>query len=334
MDLYAYDRIEGVELLCGVDEAGRGPLAGSVYAAACILPPDARIEGLNDSKQLTPRRRERLYDEIREKAVSCCVASATVEEIEELNILNATFLAMRRAVEGLSVRPQLVLVDGNRNPQLGIHSRCVVKGDATSACIAAASILAKVERDRYMERIAQEYPQYRFEQHKGYGTALHYRMLDQFGPSPVHRLSFLKKYQAAAGQERSAARSAYGGKLGEDAAAEWLAAQGYTIEARNYRCREGEIDIVARSGGILSFAEVKTRTEGSLLQPRDAVTPVKQRRIVKAALQYLSERDGFGLQPRFDVIEVILSPTFPQEVRKICPLFQAFGGDVLGEGVF
>lgn len=334
MDLFAYDRNEGVELLCGVDEAGRGPLAGSVYAAACILPPDIRIEGLNDSKQLTARRREQLYEEIREKALSCCVATATVEEIEALNILNATFLAMRRAVEGLSVRPQLVLVDGNRNPQMGIHSRCVVKGDATSACIAAASILAKVERDRYMERLAQEYPQYRFEQHKGYGTALHYRMLDEFGPSPVHRLSFLKKYQAAGARKTAASQSAYGGQLGEDAAAEWLQQQGYTIEARNYRCREGEIDIIARSGRILSFTEVKTRTEGSMLQPRDAVTPAKQRRIVTTALQYLAERGEPGLQPRFDVIEVTLSPSFPQEVRQICPLFQAFGGEVLGDGAF
>ena len=195
--LTEFDRAQGCELLCGVDEAGRGPLAGEVYAAAVILPPDCEIEGLNDSKKLTARRRDALYDEITARAVSWCVASATVEEIERLNILQATFLAMRRAVAGLSPAPQLALVDGNRDPGLPVHTRCVVKGDAVSASVAAASILAKVSRDRYMEQIAREYPQYGFEQHKGYGTKLHYQKLEEFGESPVHRHSFLKKYYAA-----------------------------------------------------------------------------------------------------------------------------------------
>ena len=195
--LTEFDRAQGCELLCGVDEAGRGPLAGEVYAAAVILPPGCEIEGLNDSKKLTARRRDALYDEITARAVSWCVASATVEEIERLNILQATFLAMRRAVAGLSPAPQLALVDGNRDPGLPVHTRCVVKGDAVSASVAAASILAKVSRDRYMEQIAREYPQYGFEQHKGYGTKLHYQKLEEFGESPVHRHSFLKKYYAA-----------------------------------------------------------------------------------------------------------------------------------------
>lgn len=332
MDLFEYDRSEGVELLCGVDEAGRGPLAGDVYAAACILPPDACIEGLNDSKKLTPKRRDALYDEIREKALGWCVATASVEEIEQLNILNATFLAMRRAVEGLSLRPKLVLVDGNRNPQLGVHSRCVVKGDATSACIAAASILAKVERDRYMEQVARDYPQYQFDKHKGYGTALHYAMLDQYGPSAVHRLSFLKKYEAEklrrAGGDPSTA-SAIGGRLGEDAAAEWLAAQGCTIEARNYTSPYGEIDIIARKDGILAFVEVKTRTEGGLTNPRDAVTLAKQKRVVETALCYLEEKKETKLQPRFDVAEVTLTPVFPQRVSGIRWIENAFGGEAL-----
>ena len=156
-DLFQYDREIGVTPLCGVDEAGRGPLAGDVYAAAVILKPDTVIEGLNDSKKLTEKKRELLFDEICEKAEAYCVAVATVEEIDRLNILQATFLAMRRAVEGLGVKPKLVLVDGNRNPELPVHSRLVVKGDGTSACIAAASILAKVSRDRYMAELAEQY---------------------------------------------------------------------------------------------------------------------------------------------------------------------------------
>ena len=188
-DLFQYDREIGVTPLCGVDEAGRGPLAGDVYAAAVILKPDTVIEGLNDSKKLTEKKRELLFDEICEKAEAYCVAVATVEEIDRLNILQATFLAMRRAVEGLGVKPKLVLVDGNRNPELPVHSRLVVKGDGTSACIAAASILAKVSRDRYMAELAEQYPQYGFEKHKGYGSKLHYQMLDAHGISPVHRKS-------------------------------------------------------------------------------------------------------------------------------------------------
>lgn len=194
MTIFEFDKNQYCELLCGVDEAGRGPLAGDVYAAAVILPPDCVIEGLNDSKKLTAKKRDELYDEIIEKATAYAVATASVEEIETVNILNATYLAMRRAVEGLGVEPQLALVDGNRDPGLPVSTKCIVKGDATSASIAAASILAKVSRDRYMERVAEEYPQYQFEKHKGYGTKLHYQLLDEFGESPVHRHSFLKKY--------------------------------------------------------------------------------------------------------------------------------------------
>lgn len=194
MDIFAFDRQQYAAALCGVDEAGRGPLAGDVYAAAVILPEDCVIEGLNDSKKLTAKKREKLFDEIREKAVCYCIATASVEEIEQNNILNATFLAMNRAVEGLSQKPDLVLVDGNRDPKLSYPTKCIVKGDSTSACIAAASILAKVARDRYMEQVDRDYPEYEFSRHKGYGTKLHYQKLDEFGESPVHRHSFLKKY--------------------------------------------------------------------------------------------------------------------------------------------
>lgn len=184
---------EGFSLICGVDEAGRGPLAGPVYAAAVILPRDAAIEGLNDSKKLTEKKREALFDVITERALTYGIASASVEEIEKLNILNATFLAMNRAIDKLDPIPELALIDGNRSTGIAMPSRCVVKGDSRCADIAAASILAKVSRDRYMLTLAKKYPQYHFEQHKGYGTKLHYEALREYGPSPEHRPSFLRK---------------------------------------------------------------------------------------------------------------------------------------------
>ncbi len=184
---------EGFSLICGVDEAGRGPLAGPVCAAAVILPRGLEIDGLNDSKKLTEKKREALYDPIREQAIAYGIAFATVEEIEELNILNATFLAMNRAIEQLNPVPELALIDGNRSTGIRFPSRCVVKGDARCADIAAASVLAKVTRDRYMLEMAGKYPEYHFEQHKGYGTKLHYDALREYGPSPIHRMSFLKK---------------------------------------------------------------------------------------------------------------------------------------------
>lgn len=184
---------EGFELICGVDEAGRGPLAGPVCAAAVILPRGIEIAGLNDSKKLTDKKREALYNVICEKAVTYGIAFASVEEIESINILNAAMLAMNRAIEKLSPQPQLALIDGNRNSAINIPSRCVIKGDAKCADIAAASILAKVTRDRYMLEMAERYPEYHFEKHKGYGTRLHYEALREYGPSEIHRPSFLRK---------------------------------------------------------------------------------------------------------------------------------------------
>ena len=183
----------GEKLLCGVDEAGRGPLAGPVCAAAVILPRGMCIPGLNDSKKLTEKKREALYDVICSSAVSYGIAFATVDEIEEVNILNAAMLAMNRAIEKLSVQPTLALIDGNRNSAIKIASRCVVKGDAKCADIAAASVLAKVTRDRYMLKMAEKYPQYKFEKHKGYGTKDHYAALREYGPCEIHRPSFLRK---------------------------------------------------------------------------------------------------------------------------------------------
>lgn len=195
MTLFEYDdEIRAAHpVFCGVDEAGRGPLAGDVYAAAVVFREGTVIEGINDSKKLSEKKRELLYDEIINSAEAWAVGTATAAEIDEMNILQATFLAMKRAVDGLSVKPKFALVDGNRLPQLVIETECLVKGDGTSASIAAASIIAKVSRDRYMCRLAEEYPEYCFDKHKGYPTKLHYEKIREFGPSPVHRLSFLKK---------------------------------------------------------------------------------------------------------------------------------------------
>ena len=180
-------------VICGVDEAGRGPLAGDVYAAAVVLDDSILINYLNDSKKLSEKRREELFDVIKKKAKAYCVATASVAEIDKLNILQATMLAMKRAVEGLGLKPDLALIDGNKIPKLDCKAEFVIKGDAHSASIAAASVLAKVSRDRYMKDLAKKYPQYLFEQHKGYGTKLHYEMLGKYGISDVHRKTFLKK---------------------------------------------------------------------------------------------------------------------------------------------
>ena len=197
MDLWDIERglrSEGYKLICGVDEAGRGPLAGPVYAAAVILPPDIEIRGLNDSKKLSERTRETLFDIIIDKALAYGVAYADHTEIDRYNILNATFIAMRRAVDALSQKPDIALVDGNRDPCVGLNTRCIVGGDGKSASIAAASILAKVSRDRFMAEAAKKYPQYVFEKHKGYGTKLHYETLREYGPSEIHRRTFLIKF--------------------------------------------------------------------------------------------------------------------------------------------
>lgn len=200
-DLWRYEHdawAEGFSVVCGVDEAGRGPLAGPVCAAAVILPPDLEIEGLNDSKKLSDKRRRALYDVITAQALAYGIAFASEREIDEINILQATFLAMRRAVERLSLTPSIVLVDGNREPEFGdLPIRTVVRGDGLSANIAAASILAKVTRDRFMEEQDALYPQYGFAVHKGYGTQAHYAALKAYGPCPLHRRTFLKKLYGA-----------------------------------------------------------------------------------------------------------------------------------------
>lgn len=185
---------EGVTYICGVDEAGRGPLAGPVCAAAVILPEHLQIPGLTDSKKLTDKKRRELYPIIKEQAIAYGIGFASEKEIDEINILQATFLAMQRALDQLSVRPDLALIDGNREKDFGLPVKTVIKGDSLSANIAAASVLAKVTRDDLMEKMALEYPQYQFEIHKGYGTKAHYAALTEHGPSPIHRMTFLRKF--------------------------------------------------------------------------------------------------------------------------------------------
>ena len=196
IDLLHYENLlseQGYSLICGIDEAGRGPLAGPVCAAAVIMPKGVIIPGVNDSKKLTEKKREQLFDIIKDNAIAYSVAFASVEEIEEINILNAAMLAMRRACEGLDPEPDFAVIDGNKAPDINCPAYPIVKGDSLSHSIAAASILAKVSRDRLITQLAQQYPQYCFEKHKGYGTALHIEMIKKYGPCPIHRMSFLKK---------------------------------------------------------------------------------------------------------------------------------------------
>ena len=184
----------GLRLICGVDEAGRGPLAGPVCAAAVILPEHLQIPGLNDSKKLTDKKRRELFPVIQEQAIAYGIGLASEQEIDEINILQATFLAMRRALDQLTVRPEIALIDGNRETDFRLPVKTLVKGDSLSANIAAASVLAKVTRDNIMVELAQQYPEYGFEIHKGYGTKAHYEALRTYGPCPIHRKTFLKKF--------------------------------------------------------------------------------------------------------------------------------------------
>lgn len=184
---------KGYKVVCGIDEAGRGPLAGPVFAAAVILPENYSHPVLNDSKKLSEKKRDAVYDDIIKDAVCYSVGIATEEEIDEINILNATFLAMKRAVEGLVIKPDFAYIDGNQYPKTGVNEETIVKGDGKCISVAAASIIAKVSRDRFMLEIDKQYPEYQFSKHKGYGTKLHYEMIEKYGVSKVHRRSFLKK---------------------------------------------------------------------------------------------------------------------------------------------
>ncbi len=285
---------EGYETLCGLDEAGRGPLAGPVAAGAVILPREIVIEGLNDSKKCTEKRREALYEEITQKAVAWAVGMASVEEIDRLNILNASMLAMRRAADGLTVTPDMLMVDGNIVRGFSLPARAYIGGDGKSASIAAASILAKVTRDRLMVELDAEYPGYGLARHKGYGTKAHREALKALGPSEIHRNIYLRKIEMPAPQP----------DRGEDIAAGYLADMGYEVLRRNYRTRHGVVDIIAARDGVLIMAEVKRRKNDRFAEAREAVDVRKQTRLRAAAAQFLAEERPDEPPVRFDVIEI------------------------------
>ena len=298
MTLFEYDdrvRAEGYPVLCGIDEAGRGPLAGRVYAAAVILDDGFFHPELNDSKKLSEKKREELFPVIAAHS-RYAIAFAEASEVDELNILQASMLAMRRAAEQLAVSADLYLIDGNTHPRIPAVCRPVVKGDALSASVAAASVLAKVSRDRYMTQMDALYPQYGFAQHKGYPVPAHYAALAQYGPCEIHRRNFLKKTHAAEPRRNR-------GADGEQQAADYLRSAGYEILARNFRTREGEIDVIACDGTRVALVEVKQRASDSIARPAAFVTPSKQKKLIAAAGQWLQEHPT-PLPVSFDVIEI------------------------------
>ena len=332
-------RYDDFEYICGIDEAGRGPLAGPVCAAAVILPKDARILYLNDSKKLSEKRREALYDEIMEKAIGVGVGLVSPARIDEINILQADYEAMRQAIDALPVRPQILLNDAVTIPEVEIPQEPIVKGDAKSVSIAAASVIAKVTRDRIMVDLDRQYPQYGFASHKGYGTAAHIEALQKYGPCPEHRRSFIGHFVDMSGETAAADSTPVQapeqpdsesadvqsnvsvGRQQEARAASYLEAHGHRILEHNFRCRAGEIDLISREGNVLVFTEVKYRADGRMGDPAEAVNREKKYRISRAADFYRKIHKIPGNAPcRFDVIALM-----PGEVRYIRNAFPYIG---------
>ena len=283
--------------LAGIDEAGRGPLAGPVCAACVMLPLDAPIEGVNDSKKLTEKKREKLYEAIMERAAAVGVGLVSREEIDRINIRRATHLAMEQAYTAMAAQAGLVLIDGVDQLALPVPNRAIVRGDGTSYHIAAASIVAKVTRDRLLIAMEEQYPGYGFAKHKGYGSEEHIRAIRSLGPCPEHRLSFLGNILGPTRREK--------GRFGEDMAEKLLLAEGYDVLERNRRTAHGELDIVAMDGGTLAFVEVKYRSGTEYGLPREAVTHAKRLSLTRAALEYVAASGRQNVPCRFDVVELI-----------------------------
>lgn len=304
----------GYTVVGGLDEAGRGPLAGPVVAACVVLPEGVVPDGVADSKSLTPAARSRVFAVIRKVAIGTGIGVATAAEIDSTNILRATHLAMRRAVEACTVRPSFVLVDGLPVPSLPVPHRAIVRGDARCVSIAAASIVAKVTRDAIMDELDARYPGYGFAENKGYGTRAHQTALSQMGPCPEHRQSFRPVRDCLAGRSLLRAdgpTKATEGNRGEMVARQYLERLGHRILAMHYRAGRAEIDIVSQEGETIVFTEVKTSRLRGQEHPAIRLREPQQLRIAMAAAAFLAERGIPDAPCRLDVIEVILTRPAP-----------------------
>jgi len=292
----------GYDLVAGIDEVGRGPLAGPVVAAAVILPKECKIEGVNDSKKLSAKKREELYDIILEKAVSYGIGIVSNERIDEINILQATYEAMREALSQLKPKADYILADAVTIPMVSTPQRGIIKGDAKSMSIGAASIVAKVYRDRMMEAYEEVYPGYGFASNKGYGAAEHIEGLKKLGPTPIHRRTFLKNLLPQEGDTTTDK-----GHRGEALAAKQMEKMGYEILERNFHALKAEIDIIAKKDNTIVFTEVKYRKSEEMGTPAEAVGYQKQQNIIRGAKVYMAQNclleEGYDF--RFDVAEVL-----------------------------
>ena len=294
----------GYDLVAGIDEVGRGPLAGPVVAAAVILPKECKIEGVNDSKKLSAKKREELYDIIREKAVSYGIGVVSNERIDEINILQATYEAMREALSQLKPKAEYILADAVTIPMVSTPQRGIIKGDAKSMSIGAASIVAKVYRDRMMEAYEEVYPGYGFASNKGYGAAEHIEGIRKQGITPIHRKTFVKNFLPQDGDTATDK-----GHRGEVLAAKQMEKMGYEILERNFHALKGEIDIIAKKENVIVFTEVKYRKNEEMGTPAEAVNHWKQQHIIRAAKAYIAQKClmEMGYDFRFDVAEVLTS---------------------------
>lgn len=292
----------GYELVAGIDEVGRGPLAGPVVAAAVILPKECKIEGVNDSKKLSAKKREELYDIILEKALSYGIGIVSNERIDEINILQATYEAMRDALSQLSPKADYILADAVTIPRVSTPQRGIIKGDAKSMSIGAASIVAKVYRDRLMETFDEVYPGYGFGANKGYGSAEHIEGIKKLGITPIHRKTFVKNFLPQDGDTTTDK-----GNRGEALAAKQMEKMGYEILERNFHALKGEIDIIAKKDSYIVFTEVKYRKNEAMGSPAEAVNHWKQQHIIRAAKAYMAQNclEEMGYDFRFDVAEVL-----------------------------